>query len=100
MEKYAKKIDTHRYGDYTNNDHDFFQKNPFKIASDMILICASLFQIEHKNMIKLLITLCKHSNDRYHLNILKTIAVIYHQYIACESYNLAYITKTGWFYEQ
>ena len=56
----------------------------------MIVICDSIFQIQHEVMKKLLITLCKNSNDRYHLNILIIIAIIYHIYIDCELYNLAY----------
>ena len=51
-------------------------------------------------MTKLLIRLCKHSNDRYCLKILRIIAIIYHFYIECELYNLVYMNKPGWFYEQ
>ena len=56
----------------------------------MIVVCDSIFQIQHEVMKKLLITLCKNSNDRYHLSILIIIAIIYHIYIDCELYNLAY----------
>ena len=51
-------------------------------------------------MTKLLTPLCKNSTDIYHLNILRTIAIIYHINIEYELYNLAYINKPGWCYEQ
>ena len=51
-------------------------------------------------MRKMLILLCKIFTDRYHLNILRIIAIIYHIYIGCELYNLAYGNKMGGVYEQ
>ena len=41
----CKKIDTSRYGAYRINDHCFCKAGPLKGASDMIVICESLFQI-------------------------------------------------------
>ena len=37
-----------------------------------------------------MIPLCKNSTDRYHLNILRIIVIIYHIYIEYELYNLSY----------
>ena len=82
-------IDKRRYGDYTINDHYFYKNISIQISSDMRVIGASLFQSQHKQ-IKKLISLCKNSTDRYHLNILMIITIIYHIYIKCEFYNLEY----------
>ena len=38
-----------------------------------------------------MIYLCKHFTDRYHLKIFIIFALIYHIYIECELYNLAYL---------
>ena len=50
-------------------------------------------------MRKIFITLCKNSTDKYHLNILKIIALIYHIYTEYEFYNLAYNNNPFSFYE-
>ena len=55
----------------------------------MRVICDSIFQIQHLKMKKMLILLCKNSSGRYHLNILRIIAIIYHINIERELYNLA-----------
>ena len=44
LQKYVNQINTRRYGDYTTNDNYFCEPSPIQIASDMRLICASLFQ--------------------------------------------------------
>ena len=46
-----------------------------------------------------MISLCKNSTDRYHLNILSIIDIIYHMYIEYELYLLAYIKNPGVIYE-
>ena len=51
-------------------------------------------------MRKILIPLCKNSTDRYHLNILRIISIVYHLYSECEWYKFAFINKPGWLYEQ
>ena len=56
----------------------------------MRAIRASLFQSQHKQMKQLLIPLFEYSTDRYHLNILIIINIIYKIYIECELYYLAY----------
>ena len=82
--EFLKQIDTRRYSDYIINDHYFGKKSLLKRASDMRVSCESLSQIENQQMKKLLITLCNNSTDRYHLNILIIIGIIYHLYIECE----------------
>ena len=47
-------------------------------------------------MKKMLVPLCKNIRDRYHSNILRTIAIIYHIYIESELYNLAYEKNQSW----
>ena len=59
----------------------------------MRVICASLFQRQHKQMPKTFIPLYEYSTDRYHLNILRIFTIIYHVYIECKLYNLAYIEQ-------
>ena len=91
LEKFVNQIDTRRYCDYKITDDSVFcQDSSIKKASDTKLICDHKFQKQHKQTRKILILLCKNSTDRYHLNILRIITIIYHIYIECESYNLAY----------
>ena len=69
----------------TTESHKYFRHGSlFKRASYKRLICDHLFQVEHKLMTKILNPLCYHSTDRYHFNILRNIAIIYHIYIECE----------------
>ena len=65
-----KQIDTRIYGDCRINDQYFRQTSPFKRASDMTVICESVFQRENEPITKLFIPLCTHSSDRYHLNFI------------------------------
>ena len=95
-----KQINTNRYGDYGITDHIFSVEFPFKRGIDMRLICDHIFQRQHHQIIKLVITLCKHSIDRYNLNIMRIIGIIYHIHIGFELYNLAYINKLCWVYEE
>ena len=74
----------------------FCQDIPFQGASNMIKTCDSIFARQHKQTRKILITSCKYSNDRYHLIKLRLITIIYHIYIECEWYNLAYIKNLFW----
>ena len=84
------QINTRGYSDYTTNDNYFCEHSPIQIASDMRLICASLFQSQYKQMTNIAIPLYKYSTDRYHLNILIMITIIYQIYIGSELYNLAH----------
>ena len=61
-----------------------------KRSNDMMVIYDSIFKRQHKQMRKISIPLWKHSTDRYRLNILIIIAIIYQIYIACELNNVAY----------
>ena len=89
MEKYVSQIDTRTYGDYTTTKNYFSQDSPFQRASKVRITFTSIFEIQHKQMRKILIPLCKKSTEIYHLNISRIIAIIYHIYIERELYNLA-----------
>ena len=94
-----KQIDTSIInGDYRHNHHSFAKYGPFQRENDKRVKDETLFQSQHQQMIKILISLCEHWNNIYHLNILINIALTYHIYIECESYNL--ILKTSYFIEQ
>ena len=93
LQKYVKQIYTRTYCDYIITDHCFSQDCPFQRASEIRTLCTSIFERQHKEMIKILIHLCKKSTDRYHLNILRIITIIYHIHIECELYNLSYTEK-------
>ena len=50
LEKYVKQIDTSRYDYCRINDHYFCHGSPFKIASDIRVICDHIFKIQHGQM--------------------------------------------------
>ena len=79
-----KQIGKSRYGDYRINFNYFCKDSQFKRSSDTSVICVSLFQNQHQQMIKILIVLCKHPTVIYHFNTLRIISIIYHIYIECE----------------
>ena len=88
--KYVNQIGTRRNDDYTITGNYFCKNCKIQRRSDKRVIYTSLFQMQHKQMTKILIPLCKYSTDRYHLYILIIITIIYHIYIKCELYILAY----------
>ena len=90
LQKYANKIDTRKYGDYTITENYFSQYNLFQRASEKRIICTIVFERQHRHIGKKLIPFCKKTTYRYHLNILSIIVIIYYVYIECELYNLAY----------
>ena len=60
---------------------------------------STLSQRQYIQMRFFIIPLCKKSTDRYHLNILRIIPLIYHMFIEYELYNLTYNKNTGFLYK-
>ena len=83
LEKYMDQIDTRRYGDYNITDI-FCKDSTIQRATNMIVICESLFHGQHNQMTKILIPLRKYSSNIFHVNILRIITIIYHIYTECE----------------
>ena len=65
----------------------------------MRVIYDSTIQIQHQIITKLSIPFINIAVT-YIIWILRIIAIIYHIYIECELYNLAYVNIQGWIYEQ
>ena len=63
------------------------------------LTCSDLFERKYKQMREIFIPLCKKSAERYQLNILRIITLIYHMYLEYKLYNLAYNNTPGFLYE-
>ena len=82
-----KQINTRRYGNYRITDNYFGVDCAFKVEIDMRVVCDHIFKRKHQQMTKILIPLCKNYTDRYHLNILRIIAIVYHIYIEFEFYS-------------
>ena len=72
------------------NENYFSQDCLFQRGRETRIMCTSIFEIKHKHKRKIFIPLCTNSTDRYHLNKLKIIAIIYHNYIEYKLYNLEY----------
>ena len=100
LHKYVNQIDIVTYGDYTITKIYFGQDCSFQRATEMIITCTSIFERQHKQIGKILIIFCKNSTDRYNLNILRIIKIIYQIFIQCEWYNLAYTKKQDILVEQ
>ena len=97
LEKHMKQIYTRRYSNCTITDTYCCQGCPFQRAINMWIICDSIFGRQHNQIRKILIPLCKKSTYRYHLNILRIVSIVYHIYIECELYNLAYTRIWMWY---
>ena len=80
LQKYADQIYTRTYHDCTTNEI-FCQEFPYRKGTTIRLTYSGLFERQYKQMIKIFITLCKNSTERYSSNILRIITLINHMYI-------------------
>ena len=93
------QIDTRTYHDF-NIDKSYFKGNLiFTRGNETRMTCYDLFKRQYKQMRKKIIPLCKNSPNRYDLNLLRIITLIYHMYIEYELCNLAYNKNTVFLYE-
>ena len=55
--------------------------------------CDEIHRNQYKQLRTLFITLCLESHDRYYLNILRLITLLYHLYVEHEIYAISYKNK-------
>ena len=86
---YVKQTNTNKYNYYIISDISFVLTVLLKIKWYESYLWKDISNTKPENE-KMFIPLCKNTNDRYHFNIMRIIAIIYHIYIESELYNLAY----------
>ena len=86
----VNQIDTDIFNDKTFLGLCFQHVKNFKRESDIRVTYENLFKKQHLIITKMLIPFCKNSNERYHLNLMMIISILYNIYIESEVYKLPY----------
>ena len=84
------QIDTIQYHDFTINERYLNNDFIINLVNDMRDMRAELFRKQYIQLRKFFITFSLKSHDRYCLNILRIITLLYRLYIEHEIYHMAY----------